>query len=58
MTVEFSILGFVLSKALEAVSLQGSTDPNVPNQRQNVSDVILLLPRLATGIDVNLRFQQ
>lgn len=30
----------------------------VENQQQNISDAIDLLPRLATGIDVNIKFRR
>jgi hypothetical protein len=30
----------------------------VENQQQNIADAIDLLPRLATGIDVNLKFRR
>jgi hypothetical protein len=38
--------------------LQNKDDEYVRNQQQNISDAIALLPRLATGIDVNVRFTQ
>lgn len=28
------------------------------NQQQNIADAMVLLPRLATGIDVNVRYRQ
>lgn len=30
----------------------------VENQQQNIADAIDLLPRLATGIDVNIKFRR
>lgn len=34
-------------------------DPGyVENQQQNISDAIDLLPRLTTGIDVNIKFRR
>lgn len=39
-------------------SLQDKDDEYVKNQQQNISDAIDLLPRLATGIDVNLHFRK
>lgn len=38
--------------------MQNKDDEFVKNQQQNIGDAIQLLPRLATGIDVNVRFRQ
>jgi hypothetical protein len=49
-------LGWVMLSLLNL--LQNKDDEYVRNQQQNISDAIALLPRLATGIDVNVRFTQ
>jgi MINDY deubiquitinase len=38
--------------------LKGKDDAYVNNQQQNIADAIDLLPRLATGIDVNVLFRK
>jgi hypothetical protein len=38
------------------IVLQNKDAGYVENQLQNIADAIDLLPRLATGIDVNLKF--
>ncbi|KAK0587179.1 hypothetical protein LWI29_018719 [Acer saccharum] len=40
------------------VNMQNKDAGYVENQQQNISDAIDLLPRLATGIDVNLKFRR
>ncbi|RWW11633.1 hypothetical protein BHE74_00045595 [Ensete ventricosum] len=42
----------------QAIECGDKDDGYVTNQRQNISDAIDLLPRLATGIDVNLHFRK
>ena len=37
---------------------QNKDEEYTRNQRQNISDAITLLPRLATGLDVNVRFRK
>lgn len=37
---------------------QGKDEEYVRNREQNISDAIDLLPRLATGIDVNVMFRK
>lgn len=37
---------------------QDKDEEYVNNQQQNISDAIDLLPRLATGIDVNVHFKK
>lgn len=38
--------------------LQNKDEGYVENQQQNIADAIDLLPRLATGIDVNIKFRR
>ena len=38
--------------------LQNKDAGYVENQQQNISDAIDLLPRLTTGIDVNIKFRR
>lgn len=38
--------------------VQDKDDAYVINQQQNIADAIDLLPRLATGIDVNVQFRK
>ena len=38
--------------------LQNKDAGYVENQQQNIADAIDLLPRLATGIDVNIKFRR
>ena len=38
--------------------LQNKDASYIVNQEQNISDAIDLLPRLATGIDVNIQFRR
>eukprot|EP00271_Cylindrocystis_brebissonii_P004037 TRINITY_DN1539_c0_g1_i3.p1 TRINITY_DN1539_c0_g1~~TRINITY_DN1539_c0_g1_i3.p1 ORF type:complete len:598 (-),score=114.01 TRINITY_DN1539_c0_g1_i3:706-2499(-) len=52
------LLGLVAHRLLDTnLSHEGKDDAYVQNVQQNVSDVIAMLPRLATGIDVNVRFR-
>jgi len=38
--------------------VQDKDDGYLINQQQNIADAIDLLPRLATGIDVNVQFRK
>lgn len=38
------------------LGLQGKTEQFLQNQQQNLSDAMSVVPRLATGIDVNVKF--
>ena len=40
------------------IVLQNKDEGYIENQQQNISDAIDLLPRLATGIDVNIQFRR
>lgn len=37
---------------------QNKDEGYIENQQQNISDAIDLLPRLTTGIDVNIKFRR
>ncbi|WOL18156.1 ubiquitin carboxyl-terminal hydrolase MINDY-2 [Canna indica] len=51
------LLSLVAERLIDSNSnVQDKDDGYVNNQQQNISDAIDLLPRLATGIDVNLHF--
>ncbi|CAM8901111.1 unnamed protein product [Rhodiola kirilowii] len=51
------LLSLVAERLIDANSNFEDKDPDyVKNQQQNISDAIDLLPRLTTGIDVNLKF--
>ncbi|THU47937.1 hypothetical protein C4D60_Mb09t20930 [Musa balbisiana] len=53
------LLSLVAERLIDSNSnVQDKDDGYVTNQRQNISDAIDLLPRLATGIDVNLHFRK
>ncbi|XP_024543986.1 ubiquitin carboxyl-terminal hydrolase MINDY-1-like [Selaginella moellendorffii] len=53
-----SLLILVAERLLDSNSNNQDKDENyIQNQQQNISDAISLLPRLATGIDVNVRFR-
>ncbi|XP_057834807.1 uncharacterized protein LOC131045273 isoform X1 [Cryptomeria japonica] len=60
-TTEISLqrlLSLVAERLLDANSSSENKDSGyVQNQQQNIADAIDLLPRLATGIDVNVRFR-
>lgn len=60
-TAEISLqrlLSLVAERLLDANSSSENKDSGyVQNQQQNIADAIDLLPRLATGIDVNVRFR-
>uniref|UniRef100_A0A0D6QZZ5 MINDY deubiquitinase domain-containing protein n=1 Tax=Araucaria cunninghamii TaxID=56994 RepID=A0A0D6QZZ5_ARACU len=52
------LLSLVAERLLDANSnTENKDDGYVQNQQQNISDAINLLPRLATGLDVNVRFR-
>ncbi|KAH9325846.1 hypothetical protein KI387_006024, partial [Taxus chinensis] len=52
------LLSLVAERLLDANSSIENKDAGyVQNQQQNIADAIDLLPRLATGIDVNVRFR-
>ncbi|KAG6550269.1 hypothetical protein Mapa_008229 [Marchantia paleacea] len=52
------LMSLVAEWLLDANSnVQNKDDEYVKNQQQNIEDAIQLLPRLATGIDVNVRFR-
>ncbi|KAI3756253.1 hypothetical protein L1987_56072 [Smallanthus sonchifolius] len=51
------LLSLVAERLLDSNSNVNNKDAGyVENQRQNIGDAIDLLPRLATGIDVNIKF--
>uniref|UniRef100_A0A7N0RBH3 MINDY deubiquitinase domain-containing protein n=1 Tax=Kalanchoe fedtschenkoi TaxID=63787 RepID=A0A7N0RBH3_KALFE len=51
------LLSLVAERLIDANSNFEDKDPDyVKNQQQNIADAIDLLPRLTTGIDVNLKF--
>ncbi|KAH8957060.1 hypothetical protein BDL97_07G072900 [Sphagnum fallax] len=51
------LLSLIAERLLDMNSnTENKDDEYVRNQQQNISDAIALLPRLATGIDVNVRF--
>jgi hypothetical protein len=51
------LLSLIAERLLDVNSnTENKDDEYVRNQQQNISDAIALLPRLATGIDVNVRF--
>ncbi|XP_074591567.1 uncharacterized protein LOC141847424 isoform X1 [Curcuma longa] len=53
------LLSLVAERLIDSNSnVQDKGDEYVNNQQQNISDAIDLLPRLATGIDVNLHFRK
>ncbi|KAJ7519998.1 hypothetical protein O6H91_20G062700 [Diphasiastrum complanatum] len=53
-----NLLSHIAERLLDANSnVENKDDEYVRNQQQNISDAITLLPRLATGIDVNVRFR-
>ncbi|XP_044477030.1 ubiquitin carboxyl-terminal hydrolase MINDY-1 isoform X2 [Mangifera indica] len=53
------LLALVANRLLESNSNVNTKDAGyVENQQQNISDAIDLLPRLATGIDVNIKFRR
>ncbi|XP_035549872.1 ubiquitin carboxyl-terminal hydrolase MINDY-1-like isoform X2 [Juglans regia] len=61
-TVEVSqekLLSLVAERLIDSNSNFNNKDAGyVENQQQNIADAIDLLPRLATGIDVNLKFRR
>ncbi|KAK3224725.1 hypothetical protein Dsin_004587 [Dipteronia sinensis] len=55
------LLSLVADRLIDSnsnVNMQNKDAGYVENQQQNISDAIDLLPRLATGIDVNLKFRR
>ncbi|KAH9557463.1 hypothetical protein CY35_07G085600 [Sphagnum magellanicum] len=51
------LLSLIAERLLDVNSnIKNKDEEYVRNQQQNISDAIALLPRLATGIDVNVRF--
>ncbi|XP_026661848.1 uncharacterized protein LOC103710635 isoform X2 [Phoenix dactylifera] len=53
------LLSLVAEKLIDSNSnVQDKDDVYVSNQQQNIADAIDLLPRLATGIDVNVHFRK
>ncbi|WOL13146.1 ubiquitin carboxyl-terminal hydrolase MINDY-2 [Canna indica] len=53
------LLSLVAERLIDSNSnVQDIDDGYVNNQQQNISDAIDLLPRLATGIDVNVHFRK
>ncbi|ONK54944.1 uncharacterized protein A4U43_UnF9430 [Asparagus officinalis] len=53
------LLSLVAEKLIDSNSnVQDKEDAYVINQQQNIADAIDLLPRLATGIDVNVQFRK
>lgn len=53
------LLALVAEKLIDSNSnIQNKDDEYVSNQQQNIADAIDLLPRLATGIDVNVQFRK
>jgi hypothetical protein len=43
---------------IDLLLLQTKSEEYERNQQQNIADAMQTLPRLATGIDVNVRFRQ
>eukprot|EP00898_Chlorokybus_atmophyticus_P003953 jgi/Chlat1/4559/Chrsp29S00340 len=54
---ESSLLSLVVERVFDANTSQ-KDDVLEANQRQNIADAISLLPKLTTGVDVNVRFQR
>ncbi|KAF7828332.1 ubiquitin carboxyl-terminal hydrolase MINDY-2 [Senna tora] len=53
------LLSLVAERLIDSNSNVNNKDAGyVENQQQNISDAIDLLPRLATGIDVNIKFRR
>uniref|UniRef100_A0A0E0Q2K1 MINDY deubiquitinase domain-containing protein n=1 Tax=Oryza rufipogon TaxID=4529 RepID=A0A0E0Q2K1_ORYRU len=53
------LLSLVAERLIDSNSnVQGKDEEYVRNREQNISDAIDLLPRLATGIDVNVMFRK
>ncbi|XP_019445190.1 PREDICTED: ubiquitin carboxyl-terminal hydrolase MINDY-1-like [Lupinus angustifolius] len=53
------LLSLVAERLLDSNANLNNKDVGyVENQQQNIADAIDLLPRLATGIDVNLKFRR
>lgn len=53
------LLSLVAEKLIDSnTHVQDKDDEYVINQQQNIADAIDLLPRLATGIDVNVQFRK
>ncbi|XP_020585367.1 uncharacterized protein LOC110028017 [Phalaenopsis equestris] len=53
------LLSLVAGRLIDSnCSLQDKDDGYLINQQQNIADAIDLLPRLATGIDVNVQFRK
>ncbi|XP_073012762.1 uncharacterized protein [Typha latifolia] len=53
------LLSLVAERLIDSNSnIQDKDDGYVNNQQQNIADAIDLLPRLATGIDVNVHFRK
>ncbi|KAJ0104694.1 hypothetical protein Patl1_18651 [Pistacia atlantica] len=55
------LLALVADRLIESnsnVNMQNKDAGYVENQEQNIADAIDLLPRLATGIDVNIKFRR
>ncbi|KAK8495822.1 hypothetical protein V6N13_026306 [Hibiscus sabdariffa] len=53
------LLSLVAEQLIDSNSTVNNKDAGfVENQQQNISDAIDLLPRLATGIDVNIKFKR
>lgn len=52
------LMSLVAERLLDTnLNVSGKDAAYVSNQQQNISDAIALLPKLATGIDVNVRFK-
>uniref|UniRef100_A0A0R0KQB7 MINDY deubiquitinase domain-containing protein n=1 Tax=Glycine max TaxID=3847 RepID=A0A0R0KQB7_SOYBN len=51
-------VAFVITGDIKSFMIQGKDAGYVENQQQNIADAIDLLPRLATGIDVNIKFRR
>ncbi|EPS62484.1 hypothetical protein M569_12306 [Genlisea aurea] len=53
------LLSLVAERLIDSnINLNSKADGYAENQQQNISDAIDLLPRLATGIDVNIKFRR
>ncbi|RDY10920.1 Ubiquitin carboxyl-terminal hydrolase MINDY-1, partial [Mucuna pruriens] len=53
------LLSLVAERLIDSNSNVNNKDAGyVENQQQNIADAIDLLPRLATGIDVNIKFRR
>uniref|UniRef100_A0A6N2JYR0 MINDY deubiquitinase domain-containing protein n=1 Tax=Salix viminalis TaxID=40686 RepID=A0A6N2JYR0_SALVM len=53
------LLSLVAERLIDSNSNVNNKDAGyVENQQKNIADAIDLLPRLATGIDVNLKFRR